>query len=338
MKTSLWYKGLEEDKVQCVLCPHNCIIASGKRGKCRVRLNDKGTLVTETYGKLSSLRYDPIEKKPLYHYYPGKSVLSAGTVGCNMRCRFCQNSEISQCGTEEIGNFIHAEPWQIVAKARQNSDNIGIAYTYNEPIVGFEFMQETAALARDKGLANIMVTNGFVNHDPLVQLLEVIDAFSVDLKAFTESFYREVTASSLEPVKRSLLEIRKARRHLEIVNLVIPGLNDDDASFDEMINWIAGELGPETILHLSRYFPMYKMDIPATPASTLRKLYDRASEKLQYVYIGNFSGLGSDTFCPECKNLLISRSSYMIEKKGLDSFGKCGRCGKQVIGSSYLSL
>ena len=327
----------ENGHTRCSLCPHNCIVAEGKRGICRVRKNVNNTLISENYGLICSLNFDPIEKKPLYHFHPGSIILSAGSLGCNLHCKFCQNWEISQTGIEEFGNLRTASPEELINKALSRDNNIGIAYTYNEPTVWFEFMLETAKLAQKEGLKNVMVTNGFINPEPLEELFPYMDAFSVDLKAFNEKFYKTITASRLEPVLNALKVIRKSGRHLEITNLVITNTNDDKKDFAEMIDWIAGNLGKETVLHISRYFPMFKMDQEATSHAKLKTLYEIAAEKLDYVYLGNLrSGEGQNTFCPGCKTEVIERLGYDTRIIGLDADGRCRKCRQQVIAKELL--
>ena len=326
-----YYQSLNDDVVQCTLCPHNCIIRDGKSGICRVRTNKEGKLITEVYGYVSAINSDPIEKKPLYHYYPGSTVLSLGSYGCNLRCAFCQNCNISQTAAAPELARNYYTPEQIIQQALIQPDNIGIAFTYNEPIVWFEYMYDIAMLAKQAGLKTVMVTNGYINKEPLNSLLEVIDAFSVDLKAFTEDFYTKVTSSKLEPVKETLKQIRQANKHLEIVNLVIPELNDDESSFTAMTKWIAAELGKDTVLHISRYFPGYKIDTEATSAETMHSLERIAVKELNYVYIGNMRADSNNTYCKECHALLISRQSYSISTDGMDEDGKCKICGKYFL-------
>jgi pyruvate formate lyase activating enzyme len=264
MHTALCFEKLNDNKVKCLLCPHSCILDDGKVGICRVRSNDNGVLVSENYGKVSSINLDPIEKKPLYHFFPGMHVLSIGSVGCNLQCNFCQNCEISQTGVSDFPRLKTYSAEEIVNNALECVDNIGIAFTYNEPVVFYEYMMDVARLSKSKGLKNIMVSNGFINEEPLKQILPYIDAFNIDLKAFADEFYIKNTHSHLEPVKRSLQLIRESGKHLEITNLVIPGLNDKVEDFTAMVDWISGELGDQTILHLSRYFPRYKAKQPPT--------------------------------------------------------------------------
>jgi pyruvate formate lyase activating enzyme len=326
-----WYIPLQDETVQCTLCPHNCILKEGKSGICRVRINQEGKLITEVHGFVSSLNFDPIEKKPLYHFYPGSTILSLGTYGCNLRCFFCQNCTISQTAANSELPHSYYTPDQIVEIALKRPENIGIAFTYNEPIVWFEYMIDIARLAKKAGLKTVMVTNGFINTEPLAALLECIDAFSVDLKAFNQDFYTKVTSSRLEPVKETLKQISSAGKHLEIVNLVIPELNDDEGFFTEMISWIAKELGRETVFHISKYFPNYKLATEATPVSSIRKLKRLAENELSYVYTGNTGAENNDTHCINCNNILITRHIYTVSTVGLDEEGKCRQCGNYFL-------
>jgi pyruvate formate lyase activating enzyme len=329
-----WYVSLKDNTVQCTLCPHLCILKEGKTGFCRVRKNEAGKLITQVYGFASSISMDPIEKKPLYHFYPGSKILSLGTYGCNMKCFFCQNCTISQTGPDpDLPRTWHA-PEQVVSLALKQPGNIGIAFTYNEPVVWFEYMFDIAKLAKKSGLKTVMVTNGYINSEPLTQILEYIDAFSVDLKAFNEEFYTKVTSSELEPVKETILQINRSGKHLEIINLVIPGLNDDDISFTLMVDWIADKLGKETVLHISRYFPRYKSVTEATPISTLQRLNRLAEKKLSYVYTGNSDAENNETRCLECNNILIKRHLYNTDLCGLTDDGKCRVCGNEFLKKS----
>ena len=332
MKEAAFYTKEKEQKVHCYLCPHNCLIREGKRGICRVRKNVDGKLMAETYGQICSAGFDPIEKKPLYHFHPGNTIFSVGSIGCNLHCRFCQNWEISQTDVEEFDHLRNYQPDEIVKIAGERKDNFGIAYTYNEPTVWFEYMDDIATRAKDKGLKNVMVTNGFISPDPLQRSFEFMDAYSVDLKAFDEEFYRKLTASKLEPVKKALKMIRDARKHMEITNLVITGENDEEAVFEEMIKWIGGELGNKTVLHISRYYPTYRLNNPPTSPDTLERFYEIASRHLAYVYIGNIiSKNGQNTYCDNCKELLIERSRYNTRLKNVKDDGSCGNCGNEVF-------
>jgi pyruvate formate lyase activating enzyme len=331
MKVALFYDKIDGGKVRCHLCPHNCIISDGKLGICGVRRNTGGVLYSETYEKVSAVHFDPIEKKPLYHFLPGKIILSIGSVGCNLSCNFCQNCDISQITVDDFSWFKHYTVRDIIDLAVSRSANIGVSYTYNEPSIHYEYVMEIATEIKERKMFNVMVSNGFINKEPLEKLLPVIDAFNIDLKAFTDEFYKKQTKSSLNPVLETLKLINESGNHLEVTNLVIPTLNDDPLIFEKMIDWIYKELGENTVLHLSRYFPHYKMTIAGTPVSTLEHLYKIAREKLHFVYLGNVVGSdGQNTYCPFCENLLISRSGYFISITGIDENGKCRKC-KNVV-------
>jgi pyruvate formate lyase activating enzyme len=333
MKSGRYYEGLHRYQVKCNLCPHNCIIGDGKTGKCGVRQNREGDIYLTSYGVVSSTGFDPIEKKPLYHFFPGKMIFSIGSFGCNLKCRFCQNWEISQCLPDSRSEYKVLQPDELVKTAGERRDNVGIAFTYNEPSVWFEYMCDIAELSKRAGMKNVMVTNGFINQAPLEELIDWVDAFNVDLKAFTEDFYHTQTLSKLEPVKDSLKQIRKSGRHLEITNLVITGLNDRRTDFLEMVKWIAGELGKDTVLHLSRYFPNYRLSHPPTPPETLGALYATAKKYLDFVYLGNVVGEnGRHTSCPNCNELLIERSHNAAWLRSLDKNGICRSCGAQIAG------
>ena len=332
MREALYYKKIENNKVKCNLCPHNCIIKEGKRGICNVRKNSEGVLYSENYGQITALGFDPIEKKPLYHFYPGSFILSVGSFGCNLKCDFCQNWEISQSTIDEITRTQTHSPDDIINIAVQREDNTGIAYTYNEPVIYFEFMLDVAKKAKDKGLKNVMVTNGFINTEPLNELLQYIDAFSVDLKGFTEEFYKKKTSSELEPVKQSLKQISNNGNFLEITNLVIPTLNDEKSKYKEMIQWIGKEIGTKTVLHISRYFPSYHSSIETTSMAELKEFYQLAKKELDYVYLGNVSSSeGTDTYCDNCGSLLVSRQGYYTDISGIDEQGQCKNCKNKVF-------
>ena len=282
MKEALYCESIGSSRIHCHLCPNECIISNGKRGNCGVRINKGGVLYSEVYNKTTGISLDPIEKKPLYRYHPGEEILSLGTRGCNLHCLFCQNWHISQelgAPTQEITSA------QVVDKAKLIK-SFGIAYTYNEPFVWYEFVLETAKLARQNGLKNVLITNGYVNMDPLAEMLPYIDAMNIDIKSFDEDFYLKTCGGRLKPI----LEVvkRSARAcHIELTNLIIPTLNDSKASIKKMVDWVYDNLGAETPLHLSRYFPCYKMDLPPTPVETLKMAERIAKEKLKYVYLGN---------------------------------------------------
>ncbi len=286
-KEAMFYDKLENKRVHCSLCPHNCSIPCDGRGLCGVRKNIDGILYSLNYGEISSIGVDPIEKKPLNRFHPGTCILSVGSVGCNLKCPFCQNHSIAQVKPEEI-NTHHASCDEIIAKAvsLKEQGNIGIAYTYNEPSIWYEFVYETAKKAKENDLLNVLVTNGYISEEPLEQILPYIDAMNIDLKAFNDKFYRELVKGGLEEVKETIKR-SAAQCHVEVTTLVIPGWNDSVAEMEEMTQWLAS-LSNEIPLHLSRYFPKYEMtDRPPTTLSSLMELKQTAERHLKYVYLGN---------------------------------------------------
>jgi len=330
---ALFYHKVDDEKVKCELCPHNCIINNRKSGICKVRVNTKGILISENYGIVSSIGFDPIEKKPLYHFYPGTEILSVGSLGCNLQCEFCQNWQISQTSVSEFGRESRFyKPEKIIDLALSRENNSGIAYTYNEPIVFFEFMIDIAKKAKEHNLKNVMVTNGFINKKPLDELNKYIDAYSVDLKAFNNDFFTKYTKSKLEPVKESLLNIVKAGRHLEITTLVIPGLNDNPDEFEQMVKWIKENLSKDVVLHISKYYPTYKLNIEPTAVEKMLELNKIASEYLNHVFLGNVVlPEGNNTFCPGCHEILINRSGYSTKLHSVNKDGDCTNCGIHVL-------
>ena len=316
------------NKLECLLCPHFCKMAEGNTGICGVRKNAGEKIELMTYGVISGYSLDPVEKKPLYHFFPGSNILSIGSYGCNMRCDFCQNYHISQNIPESI--LADSTPSGIVKNALSANRNIGLAFTYNEPVIWFEFVKDTAILVKNESLYTVLVTNGYINSDPLKELLEVTDAFNVDLKAFNNDFYKRLTGATLAPVKDSLKQISRAGKHLEITTLLITGQNDKDSEMEDEVKWISYELGSDVPFHLSRYFPMYKRDDPTTPHDTLIRHYEIASKYLRYVYLGNtMSETGQDTKCPGCGTIVTKRSGYRIQHLNINK-GKCSECGKEI--------
>jgi pyruvate formate lyase activating enzyme len=327
-----YYRQLPEGRVQCQLCPRACTLVEGERGLCRVRANIGGTLRALTYGLPVSIHADPIEKKPLYHVLPGSTALSIATVGCNSGCVFCQNYEISQASPEDVPRKL-VPPERLVAAAVERGD-AGIAYTYTEPTVYFEYMLETATLARAKGLRNYWITCGQIQEKPLLELCKVLDAANVDIKGFSDEFYVEYCDFHLEPVLRTLQILRREGVHIEITNLVIAGANDDPGMVRAMCRWIKAELGPETPLHFSRFHPDYKLTRrPPTPAATLARLRRLALEEgLKYVYVGNVEVEGAaDTLCPACGQAAIRRSGFLVTSNRVAS-GKCPDCAAPIAG------
>jgi pyruvate formate lyase activating enzyme len=331
-KLSPYFTSLGGGEIECELCPAKCYVSKGKRGLCRVRENRDGKYYSLVYGNPCAVHLDPIEKKPFFHVLPSTTSFSIATVGCNFQCKFCQNWEISQASPEEVYN-IDFPPELVVQKAREAKAH-SIAYTYVEPTIFYEYMWDTAQLVRKAGLLNVYHSNGFINPEPLRNLCKVLDAANVDLKGFTENFYQELCSGELAPVLNTLKILKQEKVHLEITNLIIPTKNDEMSVVKEMCLWVKKELGPDTPIHFSRFYPLYKLKaLPPTPVSTLEKARAVAlSSGLEYVYIGNIPGHeGENTFCPKCKKLLIQRTGYMVGEVHLKS-GKCGYCGKPIPG------
>jgi pyruvate formate lyase activating enzyme len=317
LKEAMFYTS-DDKYVYCSLCPHFCTLKEGQRGICGVRQNIKGKLFTLNYGRITTYNFDPIEKKPLYHFYPGSTIFSIGSYGCNLGCDFCQNWQIVT--DHDVFTEVSIEDMIDLGKARES---IGIAYTYNEPTVFYEFVYDTAIKARESGLKNILVTNGFINPEPLKKLLPYIDAMNIDLKAMTEGYYKEICKGRLDPVLKSISQARE-HTHVEVTTLVIDGKNSSVEEMDELSGFLAG-IDPEIVLHLSRYHPSYKMTDPPTSIHTLQGLRDVARRNLKYVYIGNIPGIDNDTRCPECNNIMIRRYPRVEVTGVLD--GCCSRCG-----------
>jgi pyruvate formate lyase activating enzyme len=321
-------------KVQCELCPKECLIEPGQSGECRVRINLDGVLRTVVYGYPCSINIDPVEKKPLFHFLPGSSILSIATVGCNLHCKNCQNWEISQTNPED-GNVAayFCPPEKLISLAKTNRCP-SLAYTYTDPIIYYEYTYDTSKLARENRVRNVLVTAGYINEQPWKKLLQYTDAANIDLKGITEDFYRDVCSATLKPVQQALVLAKAAGVHVEVTNLVIPTLNDDPEDIRQLARWIKVNMGSETPLHFSGFFPRYKMrNLPPTSLKTLETAREIAiSEGMDYVYVGNLqSKEGANTYCPGCKNLLVERSGYTILKNRLGN-GYCPDCGKEIYG------
>lgn len=273
-------------RVQCGICPHDCSIEEGHTGFCGARVNTGGKITATNYGKLTSIALDPIEKKPLYHFMPGSRILSVGSYGCNLRCPFCQNCAISMADESSV-ETIFVTPEELAAKAAAllPKGNIGVAYTYNEPLIGYEYVMDCTRLIRARGLKNVLVTNGYVCKKPLLDILPLIDAMNIDLKGFTEDFYKKV-GGDLETVKNTIA-VASGSCHVEVTTLVIPGENDGDGEMEALSAWLAG-VSPDIPLHLTRFFPRYRYaDRKPTPPEALHRLRDIASRRLKHVYLGN---------------------------------------------------
>lgn len=327
MHQAMFWEKSADNKVQCLLCPQKCIIANGKKGFCRVRKNEDGTLYTLNYAKCSSSGMDPIEKKPLYHYYPGSSIFSVGTFGCNLRCGFCQNWSIAH-GDPQTATISPGKLVETALSQQHGAKSIGIAYTYSEPLMWYEYVYDTAKLARASGLKNILVTNGFINPEPLKKLLPLIDAVNIDVKGFSDSYYNEACVGELHPVLKTV-EMASRYCHVEITTLLVTGLNDSEQEISDLVNWLAA-IDKEIPLHFSRYFPNYKMEVPKTPLATLERAREIAKRKLSYVYLGNLRGTEAiNTYCPNCGEILINRRGNGALMEGLN--GKsCRHCQRQI--------
>ena len=331
-KLSPYFVALNNQRIQCQLCPRECLVSNGERGFCGVRENRNGKYYSLVYGNPCAVHVDPIEKKPFYHLLPTSTSFSIATAGCNFRCKFCQNWEISQTTPDETYN-LELPPEKVVALAKKAGSR-SIAYTYVEPTIFFEYMTDTASLARKEGILNVYHSNGFINPGPLKELCRVLDAANIDLKGFTEEYYSNMSQGHLAPVLQTLKTLKNEGVHLEITNLMIPTKNDDVDTVRKMCAWIKSEVGADTPVHFSRFYPLYKLrNLPPTPVSTLEKSRKIAMDLgLEYVYIGNVPGHeGERTFCPRCKKLLIVRQGYSVGEVHLNK-GKCKFCGKPISG------
>ncbi|MEO0206646.1 MAG: AmmeMemoRadiSam system radical SAM enzyme [candidate division WOR-3 bacterium] len=329
---ALHYKKLSGNKIRCLLCPRECVVSKGNKGFCRARKNVDGYYYTLVHSNPCALHIDPIEKKPLFHFLPGTTALSLATAGCNFVCKNCQNWEISQSSPEQTENR-EISPVEMVKLALEYRTPT-IAYTYTEPSIFYEYMLDIAKLARESGVLNIYHSNGYLNQEPLKELIKYLDGANIDLKGFTEDFYSDITSGTLKPVLETLKTLKKNGVWLEITNLVIPTRNDDKETIKKMCEWIRDELGKDVPVHFSRFYPQYKLvNLPPTPLETLQKAAQIAKETgLLYVYIGNVPGIKEEsTYCPECKKLLIERKGYDVRQINIVD-GKCKFCNEQIPG------
>lgn len=331
-KLSLYFEPLESGRVRCTLCPRECEVSAGERGYCRVRENRDGKYYSLAYGNPCAIHVDPIEKKPFFHVLPGTLSFSIATAGCNFHCKFCQNWEISQTKPDDTFNY-DLSPSRVIEEALHAKCR-SVASTYVEPTIFTEYMIDIGRLAKDQKILKVMHSNGYINEAPLRDLCQTLSAACIDLKGFSESFYRELTEGTLGPVLATLKRLRQWGVHTEIVNLIIPGKNDGMDEIRAMSRWIKTELGPDVPLHFSRFYPLYRLkSLPPTPLSTLEDARHTAiAEGLQFVYIGNVPGHPAEhTDCPKCKARLIERTGYRIEIRQLKD-GKCGHCGYPIPG------
>ncbi|MCX5801883.1 MAG: AmmeMemoRadiSam system radical SAM enzyme [Candidatus Eisenbacteria bacterium] len=329
----MFYKKHPEMEVECEICPRKCRVGDIERGYCGTRENRNGVYYSLAYALPCAIHVDPIEKKPLFHFHPGTNAFSLGTAGCNMDCKFCQNWEMSQARPEQTSN-VHLPPKETVEKARQASC-ASVAFTYSEPgVVAYEYMLDTAIEGKKSGIKTVMISNGYINREPMLEAAKHLGAVKIDLKAFTEKYYAEICDATLKPVLDTLVLLKSSGVWCEIVYLVLPTLNDGDSEIVSASKWIAQELGPDVPLHFTRFYPIYKMTkLPQTPISALEKARKIAMNAgLHYVYIGNVPGHeGENTYCPSCKKAVVKRIGYSIVERKL-SEGRCAYCKAKIAG------
>ncbi len=303
------YWELREDKrIECKLCPRYCKVKENQKGLCRIRKNIDNKLYATGYGKISAMNIDPMEKKPLYHYYPGSYILSIGVAGCNLTCKFCQNWSLSQ--EEENGQYF--SPQELIQTVK-NYGGPGICFTYSEPLIWFEYIKDVAKIAKPLGYKIVLVTNGYINEEPLKEICDYIDSANIDLKFFNDNTYNRISGGKLDAVKNTISIMYKKGVHIEVTHLVVTDVNDKEDEFHGLVEWIEN-ISPFIPLHISRYFPQYKFKNPPTSLKTLENFLEIARKKLYYVYVGNvYANNGSNTYCPNCNNILISRNGYNVK-------------------------
>jgi len=335
LKEAMLYKKVEEDKVSCFLCSHHCLISNGNFGICGVRENREGTLYTHAYGELIAQSIDPIEKKPLYHFLPGSKSFSIAAIGCNFRCGFCQNWQISQAKEAEASGLRSeaVKPEEVVKQAGQTGSK-SISYTYTEPTIFFEYAYEISQLAKKESLFNIFVTNGYMTEEMVQAMHPVLDAANIDLKSFRDEYYRKVCGGRLAPVLKSIELMKKLNIWIEVTTLLLPGQNDSVEEVREIADFLAG-VDASIPWHISRFYPQYKMeDLESTPVETLTRAYDIGKKAgLRYVYLGNV-GQANNTYCYRCGHLLIERSGFSVRTNGIKE-GRCPDCGTPVDGVGW---
>ena len=329
-----WWHTLDDGRIQCDLCPRDCRLHEGQRGACFVRRMLGGRMVLTTYGRSSGFCIDPIEKKPLNHFYPGSSVLSFGTAGCNLACKFCQNWDISK--SKDMDRLMESASPEKIAQVAEKLGCKSVAFTYNDPVIFAEYALDTAAACRRLGIQTVAVTAGYLHREAMVEFYAGMDAANVDLKGFTDEFYIKYCAGRLQPILDTLIYLkRETHTWFEITTLLIPTLNDSDAEIQALVDWTGRELGPDVPLHFTAFHPDWKLDnLPATPPATLQRARKIALDAgLHYVYTGNVHDrAGGTTFCPNCKAALIERDWYEIPAYHLDASGHCPHCGKAIAG------
>ena len=327
-----YYKKIQNNKVKCTLCPHECILSLEKVGICRTRKNINNKLYSLAYSNPVAVNIDPVEKKPLYHFYPASSTFSIATAGCNLSCKNCQNSTISQISPAEIDSY-DLPPEQVVEMAVKKNCK-SISYTYTDPVVFYEYTLETAKLAHKLGLKNIIISAGYINQEPLLELIPFIDAANIDIKSFDDNLYRKINGAKLQPVLDTLQTLNESNVWLEITYLLIPGVNNSTTMIDKMCKWLVENGFQDTPLHFSRFYPTYKMlDKKSTSLSELQKAEKIAKHNgIKYVYIGNVTGNESEnTYCSNCNKIIVSRNGYSAKKVNFID-GVCGNCGESIVG------
>lgn len=318
--------------VKCLLCAQGCVIALGQRGRCRARMNVNGELRSLVYGRPMSIHIDPIEKKPFYHFLPGSAAYSLCTSGCPLRCRFCQNWQISQASPEDY-ETPYLMPPELASIAEKSKAPV-VAFTYNEATVFTEYFTDIARETRKRKLRAVLISCGFMNEAPLTEMCQVLDAIKIDLKGFSESFYRNVSSAELKPVLRSIKQIRKSPVHLELVNLVVPTLNDSDQMLEDLTKWVIEELGPDVPIHFTRFHPDFQLlNLPPTPVATLERARNLALSKgIHFAYVGNVPGhAGNHTYCPKCKNMIVRRDGFFVTEIKISN-GCCQFCQTKIAG------
>lgn len=321
-----------EVMIKCLLCAQGCVIKHNERGKCRARMHVNGELRSLVYGRPISIHIDPIEKKPFYHFLPGSQAFSLATSGCPLQCQFCQNWEISQINPEDYE--VDFTPAASLAERASGQQAPVIAFTYNEPTVFFEYLMDIAHAARERNIRSVLISCGFMNEAPLAEMCSTLSAIKIDLKGFDEEFYRKVCSAELKPVLRSIKQIADSGTHLEIVNLVVPSLNDSDAMLNSLCDWVMGEIGPDVPVHFTRFHPDFKLlNLAPTPIATLERAREIALAKgMHYPYVGNVPGhSGDNTYCPKCGKAIITRQGYFITEMHIQS-GACEFCHEKIAG------
>ncbi len=332
IREARYYEKLSHKKIKCTLCPRECVIDDRERGYCGVRENREGTYYTLVYARPCTYHVDPIEKKPLFHFHPGSLAFSIATAGCNLNCKFCQNWQISQVSPEQVRS-IHLPPQQLALSAK-NSRSLSIAYTYSEPTIFYEYMYDSVIAGHEHGVKSVVITAAYISQKPLVELCKKVDAIKVDLKAFTESYYKEVVNGELKPVLDALVTMKKSGVWTEIVYLVVPTLNDGENEIRALSKWIVKNLGRDVPIHFTRFHPQYILkNLPPTPLKTLERCKAIAdAEGLHYVYIGNVPGhKAENTYCPSCGALILERLGFSVRKKDFNN-ERCPSCDTQIAG------